>query len=573
MALREQIEAARGVRPADLVLKHARVVDVFTNEILATDVAVRDGKIVGLGSYGGPNELDLDGAYLTPGLIDGHIHLESTMLSPGEFARAVVPRGTTSVVVDPHEIANVLGADGIRWLVEATANLPVTVYVNLPSCVPASAMESSAYSLEADDLQPLFDLDRVVGIAEMMNFPGVLSGEISVLSKIELGQRLKVPIDGHCPGLSGKDLNAYFAAGIESDHEATRPEEAEEKLRLGAWLMLREGSIEHNLEDLLPVVIRLRARRVMFASDDRTAPDLRDEGHVDHAIRLAIRRDLDPIWAIAMATINPAERFGLRRLGAVAPGYAADLVVVEDLRDFQATLVFKKGVVVARNGVAAFASSPSVDAAVVNTMRVGHLDESSFRIHDRGVACRVIQLVPRQIVTKQSIERPTVARGDVVADPSRDLLKLAVVERHRASGRVGIGLVSGFGLKQGALGSSVAHDAHNVCVVGTNDADMKRAVEAISELQGGLVVVVDGQIRAALPLPIAGLMSDLPFEEVAGRLELVEKAAADLGCTASHPFMALSFLALSVVPSLKLTDLGLVDVDSWKIVPVYAEST
>jgi len=568
MALRDRILAARGREAPDLVLKHARVVNVLTNEIYPADVAIHEGYVVGVGEYRGPNEVDLAGAHLLPGLIDGHLHVESTMLSAGEFARAVVPHGTTSVVVDPHEIGNVLGAPGIRMLLEATNGLPLNFFVNVPSCVPASEMENGGYVLTAQDMEPLLDEPRVVGIAELMNFPGVLAADPAVLAKAELGLRRGVPIDGHAPGVTGKDLCAYVAAGIESDHETTRAEEAEEKLRLGLWLMVREGSTEHNLKELLPVVRRLRARRALFVTDDRSPNDLLHQGHLDHAVRLAIAEGLDPVSAIAMATINPAERFGLKQLGAIVPGYRADLVVADDLQDLQAKLVFKDGRIVARDGAPAFRPPRFDYSAALDTVHIGPLDASSLVIPATGARCRVIGVVPRQIITRHLVEDPTVRDGRIVADPSRDLLKFAVVERHKATGDVGVGLVKGFGMTAGAIASSVAHDAHNIGVVGENDADMLAAVNAIVEQRGGLAVVRDGQVIARLPLPIGGLMSDLPFEEVAERLEAVEEAASALGCSVWRPFMVLSFLALSVIPALKLTDRGLVDVEAWELVPV-----
>jgi adenine deaminase len=568
MALRDRILAARGRQAPDLVLKRARVVNVLTNEIYDADVAIHEGYVVGVGSYTGPNVIDLDRSYLLPGLIDGHLHVESTMLSAGEFARAVVPHGTTSVIVDPHEIGNVLGAEGIRMLLRATDDVPLNFFVNVPSCVPASEMENGGHVLQASDMEPLLDEPRVVGIAELMNFPGVLNADPDVLAKAELGLRRGVPIDGHAPRVSGKDLCAYAAAGIESDHETTLAEEAEEKLRLGLWLMVREGSTEKNLKELLPVVRRLRARRAMFVTDDRAPNDLRDEGHLDHAVRLAISEGLDPVWAIAMATINPAERFGLKRIGVVAPGYQADLIVADDLTDLRARLVFKDGRIVARDGVPTFRPRPFDYSAALDTIHVGPLDETSLRLPSTARRCRVIGLVPHQIVTEHLIEDPTIVDGQIVADPARDILKFAVVERHRATGDVGVGLVKGFGLKAGALASSVAHDAHNIGVVGTRDADMLAAVRALVEQHGGLAVVRDGEVLARLPLPIGGLISDLPFEEVAERLEAVEAGATALGCTIWRPFMVLSFLALSVIPSLKLTDRGLVDVEAWELVPV-----
>jgi adenine deaminase len=569
MTLRDRILAARGQIPPQLVLKNARVVGLFTNEILEADVAVHDGYVVGLGQYRGIEEHDLGRSFVAPGFIDGHLHIESTLLAPAEFARAVVPHGVTSVIVDPHEIGNVLGAEGVRMLIRATEGLPLRVFVNVPSCVPASPMETPGHELSADDIARLLEAPRVVGLAEMMNFPGVLNAAPDVLAKVQLGHDRRVPIDGHAPGVSGKDLCAYAAAGMESDHESTRAEEAEEKLRLGMWLMVREGSTEHNLADLLPVVQRHRARRAMLVTDDRTPIDLRDEGHVDQAVRLAIASGLDPIWAIAMASLNAAERFGLRHLGAVAPGYRADLVVCDDLSRPQARLVFADGRLVARDGEPLFQAPPFDYSMALNSVRVASLDGASLRLPaSEGAQTRVIGLVAGQIVTRQLRCTPKVVDGAIVADIERDVLKLAVFERHRATGNVGVGLVQGFGLQAGALASSVAHDAHNVGVVGTNERDMLAAVGAVADMQGGLVVVRDGEVMARLPLPIGGLMSDLPFEQVAARLDAVEEAARGIGCRTERPFMALSFLALSVIPSLKLTDRGLVDVDAWEFVPV-----
>src|SRR4051794_23871867 len=501
MAIRDRILAARGRLAPDLVLKRARVVNLFTNEILETDVAIHDQHVVGFGDYSGPNEMDLAGSFVLPGLIDGHLHIESTMLAPGDFARAVVPRGVMGVVVDPHEIGNVLGAEGVRMLTRATRALPLRVYVNVPSCVPASPMESSGFALDADEIDSLLDEERVVGIAEVMNFPGLLDTVPDVLAKVEVGHRRRVPIDGHAPGVSGKDLCAYVAAGIDSDHETTRADEAEEKLRLGMWLMVRQGSTEHNLVELLPVVQRHRARRALLVTDDRTPTDLRDEGHVDHAVRLAIAAGLDPIWAVAMASLNAAERFGLRHVGAVAPGYLADLAVVDDLEAPHARLVLVGGEVVARDGEPLF-TPPSFDYALArDSIRLNQLDPRALRLATDGSRCRVIGLVPGQIVTEHLFESPLVVAGEIVPDTARDLLKLAVFERHKGTGSVGVGLVRGFGLQAGALASSVAHDAHNVGVVGTNDRDMLCAVEAVADQQGGLVVVRDGQVLASLPLP------------------------------------------------------------------------
>jgi adenine deaminase len=455
-------------------------------------------------------------------------------------------------------------------LIEATRDLPLRVFINVPSCVPASPWENGGFEMDAAAMATLLDDERVVGIAEVMNFPGVLETVDDVIAKIELGHARKVPIDGHAPGVTGKDLCAYVAAGIESDHETTRAEEAEEKLRLGMWLMVRQGSTEHNLAELLPVVQKHRARRAMLVTDDRTPSDLRDEGHVDHALRMAIALGLDPFWAVAMASLNPAERFSLRHIGAVAPGYRADLMVVDDLQAPRARLVFVNGQLVARDGEALFTPSTADYSLALDSVRIGDLAPSALLLDGVGGPCRVIGLVPGQIVTEHLVEVPREENGEIVADVERDLLKIAVVERHKASGNVGVGLVRGFGLHAGALASSVAHDAHNVGVVGTNDADMLFAVKVVAEHQGGLAVVRDGNVLASLPLPIGGLMSDLTFEEVAECLDAVEAAATALGCKPRRPFMTLSFLALSVIPSLKLTDRGLVDVEAWKLVPVSA---
>ena len=568
MAVGERILAARGLRPAALVLKHGRVVNVFTGEVEAADVAIHDGYIVGIGDYAGAREIDLDGAHVLPGLIDGHMHVESTMLAPGELARALVPRGVTGVVVDPHELANVLGVEGIRLLLAASAGLPLDVFVTLPSCVPASPMETAAFALEAADLAPLLGDPRVVGIAELMNFPGVLDADPALLAKIALGSDAGLAVDGHAPGVRGRDLAGYLTAGVESDHETTDPDEAEERLRRGMWLMVREGSTARNLAALLPVVQRLGTRRALLVTDDRTPTDLRDEGHLDHVVRAAMQLGLDPVAAVTMVALNAAERFGLKRRGAVAPGYHADLVVSDSLTNLRARLVLKGGAVVARDGLPLFESPAFADAAARDSVRIAALDAATFRVPAGDGPCRVIGLEPGQIVTRGLVEHPTRREGEIVADPARDLLKLAVIERHRATGAIGLGLVKGFGLRVGALASSVAHDAHNLIVVGASDADMRRAAEVIAAYGGGLVVIADGEVMEMLPLPIAGLMSDLPYEEVARGLERVEAAAARLGCTVDHPFMALSFLALSVIPSLKLTDRGLLDVDAWRLVPL-----
>ncbi|MGQ9683507.1 MAG: adenine deaminase [Anaerolineae bacterium] len=569
MALTQDlIRVARGDGTPDLVLKNARVVNVLAGEVYETDVAIAGGVVAGLGHYSGPHELDLQGLYLAPGLIDGHVHIESTLLSVPEFARAVVPRGTTTVVADPHEIANVLGLEGVRYMLETSKHNPLSVYFMAPSCVPATNLETAGSRLSAEDILPLLSDKWVLGLAEVMNYPGVVHGDADVLAKIEAaGNR---PVDGHAPGLSGHDLNAYVAAGIGSDHECTTVEEAREKLRLGLHVMIREASTAHNLRDLLPLVTPANARRCLLVTDDRHPADLQQEGHMDHLLRLAIASGLDPITALQMVTINTAECFGLRDRGAIAPGLRADLIAFADLHDIRPQMVFRGGSLVARDGAVLPGVPCGANVPLRGTVNVASHDPYAYRVPASGGRLRVIGLVPDQIVTEQLLLEPKVMGGEVVADVERDVLKLAVVERHLASGRVGVGFVRGLGLRRGALASTVAHDSHNIIVIGTDDADMLAAVEAVCRMGGGLAAVAGAEVLAAVPLPIAGLMSPQPLDAVARQLRALIGVAHDLGASVADPFMALSFLALPVIPALKLTDRGLVDVQLFKHVPLFA---
>jgi adenine deaminase len=567
----ELIAAARGDRAVDLVLRNAGVVNVFAGDVEQTDVAIAGGLIVGLGhDYHGACEVDLQGRYLAPGFMDGHMHVESSMVPIPEFARAVVPQGTTTIIIDPHEIANVHGIDGIRFMLDSSSEAPLGVFVMLPSAVPASPMETAGAILRAADLAPLLSDPRVLGIGEMMNFPGVVGGDPAVLDILEIaGER---PIDGHAPGLRGMALNAYIAAGVGSDHECTTLAEAEERLRRGMYVMIREASNAQNLAALAPLVTQAASRRCLLVTDDRTPADLLDEGHINFLVRKAIGLGIDPVTAIQMVTLNVAECFGLPRRGAVAPGYLADLVVLDQLSaDFVVERVYRGGELVAEHGklVAPVGSPPR---PLPNSMNLRPLRLRDFRLPAGAGQARIIRLVPDQIVTRQHLDHPAIEGDVVIADTARDILKLAVVERHHASGQVGLGLVQGFGLGRGALASSVAHDSHNIVVVGTNDADMLSAVEAVIAMGGGQAVVVGGEVLAGIPLPLAGLMSDQPVEVVRGQMNRVNAAAHDLGCTLHAPFMALSFLALPVIPELKLTDQGLVDVTSFATVPVFVES-
>ena len=555
--LQHKLSIARGEAPADLLLKNAQLINVLSGEVHPASVAVADGRIVGLGDYEATEVVDLAGAFLAPAFIDGHFHVESSMLMVSEFARAVVPHGTGAVVLDPHEYANVLGLDGIRYVLESSRGLPLEVFIMLPSCVPATEFETAGAHLTAADLRLMIADERVAGVAELMNYPGVFLGHEAELEKIAAGKGKN--IDGHAPGLSGRNLNAYVLAGVQSDHESTTPAEALEKLRLGMHLLLREGSTERNLAALAPVVTAQNAANCSFATDDKLAADLVKEGHIDHAVRTAIRCGVPPVTAFQIATINPARHYRLRNLGAVAPRFWADFIVFDDLQHPVVRQTWKKGRLVAQDG-RYLAPTPPPVTRPRSTMNLRYRAPADFVVPAQGDArLRVIEVVPEQIVTRERLEVPRIEAGCVVADVGRDLLKLVVVERHRATGNVGVGFVRGFQLRHGALGSTVAHDAHNVIVVGANDADIARAIQQLELLQGGLVAVADGTVQAELALPIAGLVSDRPLAEVVGRMDALNAAAAAMGCTLAAPFMTLSFLSLSPIPELKLTDQGLID--------------
>jgi adenine deaminase len=567
--LQQKLSVARGEQPAELIFKNARLVNVLSGEIHQTTVAVEDGRVVGLGDYRGRKTIDLRGAYLAPSLIDGHFHVESSQLTAPEFAKAVVPHGTGAAVIDPHEYANVLGLDGIRYVLESSRRLPVDFFIMLPSCVPATALETAGARITADDLRLMIADERIAGIAELMNFPGVYLGVKSELAKIAVGKGKAV--DGHAPGLRGRNLNAYVLAGVRSDHESTELEEAREKLRLGLHVLLREGSTERNLATLAPLINSHNAANCSFATDDKLAGDLVNEGHVDHAVRKAIRLGVPPITALQIASINTARHYRLHNLGAIAPRFWADFIVFDDLKDITVRQTYKKGVLVAQDGQY-LARSPANIPLPRGTINLRYEPKDlAVRASQRG-RIKVIEIVPDQIVTKQVLVTPRVKDGLVVTDAERDLLKLVVVERHRATGNVGVGFVRGFKLKAGALGSTVAHDAHNVVVVGTNDADIVRAIRALEVLQGGQVAVQGGEVQAELGLPIAGLVSDRPLEEVIRRVNALNAAARALGCRLAAPFMALSFLSLSPIPELKLTDQGLIDAVHLRRTSLYASS-
>jgi adenine deaminase len=562
------ISVARGDRPADVVLRGARVPNVFTGEIEETDVAISEGVIAGLGrSYQAERAVDLDGAFVLPGFIDAHVHIESSLVTPPEFARAVLPRGTTAVVSDPHEIANVHGIEGIRYMLAASEGLPLTVFVMASSCVPATPMGTAGAALDAAELGELLGHPRVLGLAEVMNFPGVIHGDPAVLDKIAAFHGH--PVDGHAPGVRGEQLNAYVTGGPGSDHESTTADEAREKLRRGLFLFMREATGARNLAALLPVLDATTERRIALCTDDRQPADLLDEGGIDAMLRRVIRAGHDPVRAIRLATLNPAEYFGLSDRGAVAPGRVADLVVVGDLERLDIREVWVRGARVAESGRALTWASGTAPAPPPPNMDVV-LAEDAFVIRAEGSRVRVVEAIPDQIVTGGRIDTPTVVDGRVVADPERDLLEIAVVERHSGSGRVGLGLVSGIGLKSGALAGSVAHDHHNIIVIGVDDVSMRTAVEAVVAHEGGLAVAQGREVLASLPLPVGGLMSTAPIEDVRAGLDELVAAARGLGSTLRDPFMAMSFLGLEVIPTLKLTDRGLVDVEAFELVPLWA---
>ncbi len=563
------LAAARGDGPADLLFSGGTVVNVLTGELLTADVAVCDGFIA---SVGPPREAthveDVSGRYLIPGLIDAHVHLESSLVTPAEFARAVVPRGTTAVICDPHEIANVAGLDGIRWILEATEDLPLAIFVVAPSCVPASRLASSGASLDASDLYSLVSHPRVIGLGEVMNVPGAVLGDDGVWSKLEAFRGR--PIDGHAPGVAGGWLQAYAAAGIMTDHECTSQAEAEDRLRLGLHVLLREGTAARNLADLLPIVRPETAPRCALCTDDRHPHDLLDLGHIDHLLRLAVKHGLDPVTAVRLATLSPAELYRLPGRGALAPARRADIVVCEDLDSFTARQVWIGGRLVARGGCPVGDWGTVSPAAFPGTMAVAS-NSLDVRVPASNNPVRVIVIEPGQLVTRSSAHRLPERDGFLETDPAAGIVKLAVIERHHATGRIGLGFVSGLGLMRGAIAGTVAHDHHNLVVAGADDLSMNTAVGALVAEGGGLVVTHGDSVLEILPLPIAGLMSTEPLKAIRDKLDRLLQASAKLGTGTRDPFMVLSFLALEVIPELKLTDHGLVDVTRFELVPIRAD--
>jgi adenine deaminase len=560
--LARRLAVARGDELADVVVEGGKVFSAFTREWLETEIAICDGYVAGLGEYAGKEVVHARGKYVVPGFVDAHMHLESSKLLVDEFARLVLPLGTTTVVADPHEIANVLGTDGVHWLADLADEVPLDIYFMASSCVPASRFESPRRALTAGDLEGLLRRRRVIGLAEMMNYPGVVSGDPHELEKLALRAS---HVDGHAPGVLGKELQAYAAAGIRSDHEVSTLEEGRERLRAGMWVLIREASAARNLEALLPLVEEFGPGRLAFCTDDREPEHIAEEGHMNSIVRVAVERGVAVEDALVMASLNGALWHRVGHLGALAPGFQADLLLLPDLESFEPELVLKRGRPVEE------IPRPEVPDWVRSTVRVQPVANNDFQISWEGGKVRVIGLIEGQIVTEALEEEPKVEDGLAVADPASDLAKIAVVERHLATGRIGLGFVRGFGLERGAFASSIAHDAHNIVVVGVDDGDMARAVQRLAEMGGGLCVIADRGVQAELPLPVAGLLSDAPLAEVVEASEACVAAAKALGCTFPAPFQMLAFLALSVIPKLKITDRGLIDVERFELVPVPAD--
>ncbi|WP_339172448.1 adenine deaminase [Anoxybacillus sp. FSL W8-1294] len=569
----KQLAVASKRQIADIVVKNGKIVNVFTHDIIEGDIAITDGKIVGIGTYDGHTIIDAQGKYVCPGLIDGHVHIESSMVTPSEFARVIVPHGITTAITDPHEIANVSGTKGIEFMLNDSNNIPLDVYVMLPSCVPATDFEHAGATLHAEQLTPFFSHPRVLGLAEVMDYPSLLEGKQPMLAKLAAAMEANKLIDGHLAGLDETAINVYRSANVHTDHECVTVDEALTRVQRGMYVLIREGSVAKDLHKLLPAVNTYNARRFLFCTDDKHIDELVTEGSIDHHIRLAIQAGMNPLTAIQMATLNAAECYRLYTKGAIAPGYDADFLLVEDLPSFSITHVYKKGALVAENGRATFsvAKATSIDKAITQSVHAKKITKEDVQISfTRGKQANVIQIIPNHLHTKRLMTEVDVEHGVFQPSVERDLLKLVVVERHRGLG-VSVGIVNGFQLKKGAIASSIAHDSHNIIATGTNDDDIINAIEHIKHINGGLVVVDNGHVLADLPLEIGGLMTARTYEEVLGRLQTIHNALTTIGASDEfNPFITLAFLALPVIPELKLTDQGLFDVSSFQFIDVEA---
>ncbi|MTI48628.1 MAG: adenine deaminase [Firmicutes bacterium] len=572
LEIKKKIDLAAGRNEPELVLKNAKIVNVFSHEIIQGDVAINEGKIVGIGEYKSENEIDMEGKYIAPGLIDGHVHIESSMVAPPQFARTVVPRGTTTIIADPHEIANVLGMEGIRYMIDTSEGLPMNIFFMLPSCVPATSFEHSGAILGADKLEELINHDRVLGLGELMDYPSVIAGNEDTIQKIEIAKN-KI-IDGHGPDISGKNLNAYVIAGVETEHECSTVEEMINRLRLGMYILIREGSAARNLETLIRAVNQENSRRCLFCTDDKHPEDILEKGHIDYNVRLAVKNGVDPITAIQMGTINAAECYGLKNIGAIAPGYDADIIVFDNLKEFNILEVFKKGQKVAEDQKALFEVKEIDNSNVVDTVRIKEISKEDLELSITSDVVNVIRLLPHSLVTEKVVRKVENENGKFKYHKNLDILKMAVIERHNATGNIGLGLVEDFKLKGGAIASTIAHDSHNIIVIGDNDEDMLAAINEVSRVGGGITICSGDKPVKTLPLPIAGLISKNSMEDVDSELkEMLNIAYNQLGVSEKiDPFMTLAFLALPVIPDIKVTDKGLFDVTKFDFIDISVQN-
>lgn len=572
MYIKELIDVSVKNKHADLVFKNANIVNVFTHEIIVADVAIHKGVIVGIGQYDGNKNIDLSGKYMAPGLIDSHIHIESSMLSPEEFSKVIVPRGTTTIIVDPHEIANVCGLDGIEYILDSTEDLPLNTYIMLPSCVPATNFENAGAILKAKDLEKYINHPRVLGLGEMMNYPGIINKDKNVMDKLELFYKNKKSIDGHAPHVGGENLNAYILSGINTDHECSVEEEMIEKLRLGMYIMIREGSATKDLKNLIEGVNQYNYQRILFCTDDKHPEDLLKEGHINYNIKLSIENGIDTITAIQMATINPANCYNLKNVGAIAPGYKADLIIFDNLENFNIEEVYKDGKLVGKNKKPLFTTQKRDFSKVLKTVHLSEINKEDIQIYfekEQGEEeVNVISLQPYSIITKKMKRKVQILDNKFQFDKQKDILKLAVIERHKNTGNIGLGLVENFKLKNGAIATTISHDSHNLIVVGDNDEDMINAVNKIISMDGGIAISSSNKILGSLSLNIGGLMSDKDIEYVNSKFsKLVDLAYNTLKVNEDiDPFLTLAFLALPVIPEIKLTDKGLFDVEKFKFI-------
>jgi len=563
--LKSLISVAKGEHPADLLITNAKIINVFSGEIEEGNIAVTGEYIAGIGDYASGKDIhDAQGKYVIPGYINAHVHIESSMLDVAEYALTVVPRGTLGIVTDLHELANVLGIEAFDYVASVCENLPLDFYFMAPSCVPATNLETSGAVIDISALEDILKKPGVIGLGEMMNYPGVLNKDDNVLKKLEMFQGHI--IDGHAPGLGGKDLSAYISAGIYSDHECVTLEEAREKLAKGMYIMMREGSSEKNLESLVPLVNDKNYHRCMLVTDDRNVFSLKQEGDMDWAVYRAVSLGLDPVRAVQLATINPAQYLGLKNVGAISPGYFANMIILSDFENMQTEEVFYRGLLVGVGKEPNFTPRVGRASQPINTIRVKEFDISELALKPAGAEMPVINIIPDQIVTKKTMEKPKLENGFVVADIERDILKIVVVERHKKTGNIGVGLIKGYGLKKGAIASSVAHDSHNIIVVGTNDGDIVKAINEVKAMQGGLVVVLDGQVIGAMALPLAGILSLEPAGVAVAQLDDIETLVKEMGVSVESPFTLLSFMALPVIPEIRITDKGIVDVNKFEII-------